>query len=254
MKKSKRLLALLLGLALCGSMLTACQKNNGGNKPAEDDKTSESDANTDTDKKEEDSSSAEGGDGTLVVSATGFENKFSPFFSQNVDDVTIGADMTQLMLMYVDRVSEPILNGIDGEKREYNGTEYTYYGPSNITVTENEDGTVVYEVKMRDDLVFSDGTPVDIDDAIFSLYVYMDPSYDGSTTMYSTPIKGLEAYRSGMETLFNLLVKAGRDNTDFTNWDEATQTAFWESLDKAGAAFAQEIVDYCVAAGECAEG
>lgn len=255
MKKSKKLLALLLGLALCGSMLTACQKNDGGNKPAENDTKSESDANTDTDKKEEDDSSAEGRtDGTMVVSVTGFENKFSPFFAQNADDMTVGADMTQLMLMYLDRVANPVLNGIEGETREYNGTEYTYTGPSNITVTENEDGTVTYEVKMRDDLVFSDGTPVDIDDAIFSLYVYMDPSYDGSTTMYSLPIKGLEAYRSGMETLFNLMVKAGRDNTDFTNWDEATQTAFWESLDKAGAAFAQEIVDYCVAAGECAEG
>ena len=120
MKKSKKLLALLLGLALCGSMLTACQKNDGGNKPAENDTKSESDANTDTDKKEEDDSSAEGRtDGTMVVSVTGFENKFSPFFAQNADDMTVGADMTQLMLMYLDRVANPVLNGIEGETRDY---------------------------------------------------------------------------------------------------------------------------------------
>ncbi|MCI8482820.1 MAG: ABC transporter substrate-binding protein [Lachnospiraceae bacterium] len=254
MKKSKKLLALLLGLALCGSMLTACQKSNsGGTDTGDTNKTDESNADADKKEDKEDSSAKREGN-TIVVSVQGFENKFSPFFAQNADDMIIGNDVTQLLMMYVDRVSNPILNGIDGETREYNGTEYTYHGPSNITVTENEDGTVTYDIKMRDDLIFSDGTPIDIDDFIFTLYGVLDPSYDGSYTLYSAPIQGLEAYRSGMETMFNLIVKAGRDNTDFTNWDEATQKAFWEDFDQAGAAFAQEIVDYCVAAEECEEG
>ena len=34
--------------------------------------------------------------------------------------------------MYVDRVCNPVLNGIEGETREYNGTDYTYYGPTDI--------------------------------------------------------------------------------------------------------------------------
>ena len=46
---------------------------------------------------------------------------------------------------------------------------------------------------MRDDLKFSDGEPVTIDDVIFSIYVYLDPTYDGATTWYSLPIEGLEA-------------------------------------------------------------
>lgn len=68
------------------------------------------------------------------------------------------------------------------------------------------------------------------------------------------PIKGLEAYRSGMDSMFNLMAKAGKDNTDFTYWDEATQTAFWADLTQAGTAFAQEIVDYVGAdtVAECA--
>lgn len=241
MKNAKKLLALLLASVMCCGMLAGC----GGDKTTGE-STAESQAAA------ESTATTEGGD-TLVASATGFESKFSPFFGSAADDVDI-SDMTQIFMLYVDRVSNPVLNGIEGETRSYNGTDYTYYGPADIVITENEDGTVYYDMTMRDDLVFSDGTPIDIDDFIFSLYVFLDPSYDGSTTIYSAPILGLDAYRSGMDTMFNLLVKAGRDNTDFSLWDEATQTAFWADLDQAGAAFAQEIVDYCVAAGYNEEG
>ncbi|MFS6559592.1 hypothetical protein VPJ68_29770, partial [Parabacteroides distasonis] len=51
-----------------------------------------------------------------------------------------------------------------------------------------------------------------------------------------------------------MLVAAGEDNTDFTYWDEATQTAFWADLKQAGEAFAQSIVDYVIEAGYNAEG
>lgn len=233
MKNAKKILALLLTVVMCAGMLSACGKDakdpgNGGDKTTE---------------KED----------TMVASASGFESKFSPFFGQNVDDVNV-SDMTQLYMMGTDRVSNPVLKGIEGETRSYNGTDYTYYGPADIVVTENEDGTVYYDITMRDDLKFSDGTPVDIDDFIFSLYVFLDPAYDGSTTLYSAPIQGLEAYRSGMDTKLNLMVQAGRDNTDFTYWTEEEQTAFWADLDQAGVAFAQEIVDYCVAAEAAEEG
>ena len=232
----KRLLALLLGLVMCASTLVGC----GGSKDATD--APADNAATSTEEA-----------GTLVLSATGFENKFSPFFANSADDMDI-AEFVSLYMMTGDRVANPVLNGIDGETRAYNGTDYTYYGPADIVVTENEDGTVYYDITMRDDLLFSDGTPVDIDDFIFSLYVLLDPAYDGSTTLYSTPILGLDAYRSGMDTLFNLLCAAGRDNADFTHWDEATQTAFWADVDQAGAKFAQDIVDYCAAAGYAADG
>lgn len=249
MKKSRKMLALVLGLALCSSALAGCSTTKTPETSAES--TGETTDTADTAAGETaagDNEAAGSADGTLVAAATGFENKFSPFFAQCADDQDV-ADMTQLYMLYTDRVSNPVLNAIEGETREYNGTDYTYTGPADITVTENEDGTVFYDMKMRDDLVFSDGTPIDIDDFIFSLYVLLDPSYDGSSTIYSTPILGLEEYRSGMDTLVNLLAHAGRDNTDFSKWDEATQTEFWKELDEAGASFAQDIVDYCVAAG-----
>lgn len=225
MKKGKKWMSLLLILLLCCGLLAGCG----------------------------DGKSSEAEDSMLVVSASGFESKFSPFFGNSADDMDV-ADMTQLYMMYTDRVANPVLKGIEGETRSYNGTDYTYTGPADITVREQKDGSVFYDITMRDDLVFSDGTSADIDDFIFGLYVYLDPSYDGATTLYAAPIQGLEAYRSGMETLFSLLVKAGRENTDFSLWTEETQTAFWNDLDQAGAAFAQEIADYCVQAGLAAEG
>lgn len=252
MKHVKKLLALLLALMMVLSMAACGSSSDSTDTTSTDDTTAtdDADATEDADAEVADDTAAEetssSGSDTLVASVTGLEQKLSPFFASNVDDVNI-TDITQLYLMGSDRVGEPVLNGIEGETRSYNGTDYTYYGPADITITENDDGTVTYSVVMREDIQFSDGTYADIDDVIFTMYVFLDPTYDGSTTMYSAPIVGLDEYRNGMSSLYTLLVAAGEDNTDFTYWDEATQTAFWtEGLPAAGAAFAQSIVDYCV--------
>ena len=55
-------------------------------------------------------------------------------------------------------------------------------------------------------MTFSDGTPLTVDDVIFSMYVLSDPTYDGSSTFFALPIVGMEEYRSGMDTLGNLIV------------------------------------------------
>ncbi|MCR5000033.1 MAG: ABC transporter substrate-binding protein, partial [Lachnospiraceae bacterium] len=226
MKNMKKLLALLLAATTTFS-LAAC-----GSKTATEGGKSNSESAT------------ESGADTLVAVSSGFEAKFSPFFAQNVDDRNVGETFTQLGLLQVDRVGNPVLKGIEGETREYNGTDYTYYGTSDITVTENEDGTVTYDVQMRDDLTFSDGEKATIDDVIFGLYVFADPTYDGSTTIYSCPIQGMEEYRGGMSTLSVLLAAAGEDNTDFSLWTEEQQKAFWDAVNDGGVKFAQEIVDY----------
>ena len=49
------------------------------------------------------------------------------------------------------------------------------------------------------------------DDAIFTMYVLCDPTYDGATTLFSQPIEGIEAYRSGMEIRYNLILADGND-------------------------------------------
>ena len=230
MKNTKQVIALASAAALSVSVLAGC----GG---AASDATSES-----TSTATAEASNTAASDGTLVLAGTGFEGKFSPFFAASASDQDV-IDLTQLGLLGADRKGEMILNGIEGETREYNGTDYTYYGTSDCVVTENDDGTVTYDIKLRDDLKFSDGEPVTIDDVIFSMYVFLDPTYDGSVTMYSTPIVGLEEYRNSMSTLSKLIAEAGEDNTDYTNFTEEQQKAFWDAVNDGGVKFAQEIVD-----------
>ena len=236
MKNTKQVIALASAAALSVSVLAGC----GG---AASDATSES-----TSTATAEASNTAASDGTLVLAETGFEGKFSPFFAASASDQDV-IDLTQLGLLGADRKGEMILNGIEGETREYNGTDYTYYGTSDCVVTENDDGTVTYDIKLRDDLKFSDGEPVTIDDVIFSMYVFLDPTYDGSVTMYSTPIVGLEEYRNSMSTLSKLIAEAGEDNTDYTNFTEEQQKAFWDAVNDGGVKFAQEIVDNMMANG-----
>ena len=218
--KTSRILAMLLAFAMVLTM--------GGVALAED--------------------KAEDAPSTLVYATSTFGQKFSPFFATTAYDQEV-VDLTQGSLLAADRGGAIVEHGIEGETRTYNGTDYTYYGMGDVEVVQNEDGTVDYNLTMRDDIVFSDGTPADIDDVIFGIYVECDPTYDGAATLYALPIEGMEEYRSGMESLASLLISAGRDNEDFTYWDADTQAAFWADIDQAGAAFAQEIVDYCKGAG-----
>ena len=218
----KRVLSLLLIAVMAVGMLAGCGGNEG---------------------------TSEGGENTtpLVVGYSPFSGKFTPFFAESGYDQDV-AEMTQVPLISSDRQGAMIYKGIQGETISYNGTDYTYYGIADVVTTENEDGSVYYDFTLREDVKFADGEVLNADDVIFTMYVLCDPTYDGTSTLFAQPILGLEEYRTGMDTLFNLLVAAGRDNTDYTLWDEATQTAFWADSDQAGAAFAQEIVDYMASA------
>ena len=130
----------------------------------------------------------------LVVAENTLSQKFSPYFADTAYDQDV-VSMTQIGMMTTDRVGGIIYNGIEGETIPYNGTDYTYYGTGNLTVNYDEASDVTtYGYKMREDLKFSDGEPVTIDDVIFTYYVYLDPAYNGSTTLKSYDILGLQAY------------------------------------------------------------
>ena len=245
----KKYLALVLALIMCVGLLSGCGQ---AAAPAAEATKAETAAEPAAEAAAEAEPAETDADTPLVVGYSPFNEKFSPFFSETAYDQDVWL-MTQISLLDGDRQGAIIMNGIEGETINYNGTDYTYYGPADCVITENDDGTVFYDFKLRDDLVFSDGEPVTIDDVIFSMYVLCDPTYDGSSTLFALPIEGMEAYRSGMDTLLNLLFNAGRDNTDFSLWDEATQTAFWEKYDAATLGLAQEIADYLVEAGYNAE-
>ena len=226
MKNAKRTLALLLALVMSLSLLAGC--GNGGGESTDDTTP-------------------------LVVGYAPFSSKFSPFFSETAYDQDVWV-MTQLGLLTSDRTGAIIYKGIEGETIDYNGTDYTYYGPADLEVTENADGTVYYDFTLRDDLKFSDGEPLTIDDVIFSMYVLCDPTYEGNSTLYAQPIQGMEAYRSGMSARQELILAAGPDGyTANDYYTEDQYNTFWAAFNAAGVKFAQEILDYLVAAGANAE-
>ena len=164
----KRTLALILSLVMCLGLLAGC-----GDKKTDDGQT----------------------DGkTLVVGTQNFDGKFSPFFYTNdYENQVMGMVFDGLFL--VDREGSVVLKGIEGDVRPYNGTDYTYKGIADCDIVENSDGTVDYNITLKEGVKFSDGEEMTIDDVIFSYYVLLDPAYDGVSTLYSLPIKGLEAYR-----------------------------------------------------------
>ena len=132
----------------------------------------------------------------LTVGCAEFSGVFSPFFAETTVDRD-AVELTQLRLLPNDRSGMVLLQSSNGETTAYNGTEYTYYGPADLTIAEQSDGAMWYDISLRDDLCFSDGTALTVDDLIFSLYVLCDPSYDGSSQLGLLPIQGLSAYQSG---------------------------------------------------------
>ncbi len=224
MRKLSKVIALFLALTMCLGLFAACGQNTT--------KTGEAGNKADTT--------------PLVVGYAPFNSKFSPFFAETAYDQDV-ATMTQITLLTSDRTGAIIEKGIEGTTVAYNGTDYTYYGPADLEIVENADGTVDYKFKLREDLVFSDGEKVTIDDVIFTMYAYADPTYDGSSTFFALPIVGMEEYRAGMSSKGDAIFAAGEDNTDFTLWTEEEQTAFWTYYnEKAGADFAKEICQYCI--------
>ena len=241
----KKTLALLLALLMGLSLIAGCAKTPAD--PETPDVT-QNPAATNTEEPKESKNDTT----PLVVGYSPFSSKFSPFFAESAYDTDV-YEMTAVPLLNSDRTGAIIMKGIEGETVEYNGTAYTYTGIADATITENADGTVFYDFVLRDDVTFSDGEPLTVDDVIFSIYVYCDPSYDGSTTLFAQPIEGMEAYRSGMSIKWNLIFNDGPEKSlagsaeGYYSAEEAA--AFWEAFGRAGEAFAQEIVDYCIAAG-----
>ena len=247
MKHMKQLIALLLALVLCLGLLAGCASKTTDDTTPTDTTPADDTSKDDTAEPSGEDTTDEivgNPDGTIVIAETGFEGKFSPFFAASVSDQAAHA-LTQAVLLNADRRGEIIMHGIEGETRSYNGTDYTYYGLADCEVTENDDGTVTYAITLRDDVTFSDGTPMTIDDVIFNMYVYMDPTYDGSATFYSVPIVGIDEYRGGMDTRMNVILAAGPDGYEANDlYTEEQYNTFWAAFQTAGEKFAQSIADY----------
>jgi peptide/nickel transport system substrate-binding protein len=133
------------------------------------------------DEKDQDTEKDESKYDTLVLGSSDLNAVFSPFFSTTGYDMEI-TDRTQERLITNNRLGKPISNLAEYEE------------PKEI---KDDDGNTmtVYKFKLKDNLKFSDGEPITADDIIFTYKVLCDPRYDGASTIYSTPIIGINEYR-----------------------------------------------------------
>ena len=155
----KRVLSLVLCLCLCVSMLTmltAC-KDKGNQKPD-----------------------------AFVIMTDLLDGLFNPFYYTSANDGTI-VSMTQISMIGAKYVNGEIQVAY-GENEAVVAKDYE--------IVENDDGTVSYYFVLKNGIKFSDGHPLTMEDVLFNYYVYLDPVYTGSNTLYSTKIQGLQAYRT----------------------------------------------------------
>lgn len=122
----------------------------------------------------------------FVIMTEQLDGLFNPFFSTSANDGTI-VGMTQI--------------GMLSSKLNANGDVEVAYGDNEAVVVkdyeivENGDTTTYYFV-LKNGIKFSDGHPLTMEDVLFNYYVYLDPVYTGSSTLYSTDIVGLSEYRT----------------------------------------------------------
>jgi len=132
----------------------------------------------------------------LVIACGRFSKQFNPFTAASISDKQV-VDLTQIPLFRNDRAGRLVYKGIDGEVRQYQGRDYTYYGAADLSIQYDDKKDITdYRIKIRDDLIFSDGEKVTIDDVIFSLYVFCDNDYKGEAALKNMPIKGLLNYQA----------------------------------------------------------
>ncbi len=123
----------------------------------------------------------------LVLMSDELDGLFNPFFSTTAADGTI-VSMTQISMLGMNYV---------------NGKVELAYGNNEPVVTLDYEQkansikkTTTYTFVIKNGIKFSDGHALTIEDVLFNLYVYLDPVYTGSSTMYSTDILGLADYRA----------------------------------------------------------
>lgn len=133
---------------------------------------------------------------SVVLMTEAVSGLFNPFYATSgTDQDVIG--MTQIGMLTTDE----------------NGK--TACGEDEATVVldykiEQNGENSVYTFVLKNDLKFSDGYALTMNDVLFNMYEYLDPVYTGSSTMYSVKIEGLTSYRLQQNT-------SEGDETSITN-------------------------------------
>jgi len=123
----------------------------------------------------------------FVVMSEQLDGLFNPFYYTSANDGSV-VGLTQI--------------GMLTSKLDASGNVVVGYGENEAVVVkdydivENADNTTTYTFVLKNGIKFSDGQPLTMEDVLFNFYVYLDPVYTGSNTLYSTKILGLDEYRT----------------------------------------------------------
>ncbi len=123
----------------------------------------------------------------LVIASQELDGVFNPFYSSSAPDGSV-VGMTQIGMLSSDKEGKVAF----GENEACVVLDYA-------TEAKKEGDTVLettYYFVLKNNLKFSNGSPLTMKDVLFNLYVYLDPAYYGSATIYSTDIVGLQEYRT----------------------------------------------------------
>ncbi len=126
------------------------------------------------------------GERTLVIMTEELNGLFNPFYSTAGTDMDV-VGQTQISMFNTDS---------DGEISYGDAEPVVVKDFMQKTLTEDGKQYTDYTFVLKNGIVFSDGTPLTMNDVLFNIYVYLDPAYTGSSTMYSTDIVGLNEYRT----------------------------------------------------------
>ena len=154
----------------------------------------------------------------LIFSTQEVDQVFNPFYSTTAPDSNVVA-MTQISMIGNDKNGKPTC----GEDEPVVVLDY------DITTTgTGDEQRTLYSFVLKNNVKFSNGSPLTMKDVLFNLYVYLDPAYTGSSTIYSTDIVGLQEYRTqssdeneqdSFMDRFRLVAKTRLDNL-LLAWDE----------------------------------
>ena len=179
----KRVLAMVLCVVMClgmMSMFTGCKKD-GGSSAAKPD--------------------------AFVIMSENLDGLFNPYYSTSAPDGTI-VSMTQIGMLGS--------NFVDGKVQvAYGDNEAVVV--KDYDIIENDNDTTTYTFVLKNGIKYSDGHPLTMEDVLFNFYVYLDPVYTGSSTLYSTAIVGLEEYRTQQVT------SGSTDGNELINKDAAAR-------------------------------
>ena len=134
----------------------------------------------------------------LTLASDLFDGVFNPFFyTSGPDGEVVG--MTQIGMLAGDENGDLVAG--DDEACVSKAYSVVTTGDSSQQGTpgsadEYANYYTDYYFAIKNDITFSDGTPLTVNDVLFNIYMYLDPAYTGSSTMYSVDIQGLAQYRT----------------------------------------------------------